>query len=603
MIRIVNVNIKRFRSIIELNLPVYNGNMVSICGQNNVGKTNTLRAINLFFYPELYNAETDMPKIKRATGGQSIYPKIEIIFYDESLDRYYAITRDIKLFLEDNDDLKGTSYQLNGKKKTGKVKLSTQDIREVLENIEFVYIESINVMIPELIESLTEDMLDVQYNKSRFSKSKKALKESYDEYVKGLGEILEAFAAEISDVFKWFQSDWSVNFVVPSNSNTVRELISSDVLLTLDDKGSQGVSEKGAGLQRLATILLTFEMLARMKKKKSIIICIDEPDIYLHEGLQQKLKAFFDEKSQNMQLFYTTHSKVFIDIYSMKNVFLLESKLYKQFSVRKNKNVMVTETYIVDIDEKQGYDKICNHLGIERLEYELLETNNILVEGACDKKYLEELGKFFGIKVPHIEVLNGADQSVKYLEFYESYYKNNTSANMPRIKLLLDNDSKGREVYQKVASKRYNNISVKPVLLTNYLGNSNTEVTGNTTNNEIEDFIYPELICYLINALLRKRGMNPVNSKSICKKIETKAFAAKGILELCEHDKNSKNPENGADISFVSSGNITNRIKEGLAGLFSLEANKKLISLLTTCAKKYPTVKSELINLCDFDEF
>ena len=51
VIKIEKVEIERFRSILkklELNIDI-SYNLISICGQNNVGKTNTLRAINLFF--------------------------------------------------------------------------------------------------------------------------------------------------------------------------------------------------------------------------------------------------------------------------------------------------------------------------------------------------------------------------------------------------------------------------------------------------------------------------------------------------------------------------------------------------------------------------
>ena len=74
--------------------------------------------------------------------------------------------------------------------------------------------------------------------------------------------------------------------------------------------------------------------------------------------------------------------------------------------------------------------------------------------------------------------------------------------------------------------------------------------------------------------------MKKLNEKKICKKIHTASFSAKGILELCEYEKNSLNPDTGAEISFISSGNQTNKVKEGLAGMFNLEANKVLISLL-----------------------
>lgn len=604
MIKISNITIKRFRSIIDMSLPIsLENNMISICGQNNVGKTNTLRAINLFFHPELYDRQIDMPKIKYATGGQAICPKIELTFYDDKKDKYFEIVRDIKDFSDAEEGLKGKAYSLRGKRKINQSTLSKDEIDQVLKSIEFIYIESINVMMPELIKNLTEDMIDVQYDRARFTQSKKALKESYEDYVDGLNEILTGFADEISNTFKSFQDEWSVKFLVPKNSDTVRDLISNDILLTLDDKGSQGIVEKGAGLQRLATILLTFEMIARMKNSKNIIVCIDEPDIYLHEGLQRKLKMFFEEKTNKVQLFYTTHSKVFIDLYNMKNVFLLDSKYYEQYSVRKSKKIIVTETFQIDITQEEGYNKICNHLGIEKFEYELLQHENLLVEGECDKKYIQKLSEYFNITTPNIEILNGADNVLKYLDFYDSYYKNTDMSSKPKVKVVFDNDPKGREMFKKVNAKTYNNISVKSILINNYMGDSNLDTEHNTTNNEIEDLIYPELTCYLINELLKKKSMHTINTIQVCNKIKTKAFSSKGILELCEYEKNSNNPEKGADISFVSSGNSTNKIKEGLAGLFNLEANKKLQDLLEDCNNKHPFVKLYLIELCSFEEF
>ena len=604
MIKISNITIKRFRSIIDMALPISSeNNMISICGQNNVGKTNTLRAINLFFHPELYERQKDMPKIKNATGGQAIYPRIEVTFYDDKKDEYYHIIREIKDYSQFDEGLNGISYSLKGKRKYNKTNLTKDEITKILTSVEFIYIESINIMIPELIKNLTEDMIDIQYDRARFTQSKKALKESYDDYVEGLNEILSGFAMEISNTFKSFQDEWSVKFLVPKNSDTVRDLISSDIQLTLDDKGSQGIIEKGAGLQRLATILLIFEMISRMKNKKNIIVCIDEPDIYLHEGLQRKLKMFFESKSSKVQIFYTTHSKVFIDLYNVKNVFLLDSKIYEQYSVRKGKKIAVTETYNIDITKEDGYNKICNHLGIERFEYELLQQDNLLVEGECDSKYIKNLAEFFKINTPNIEILNGADNALKYLEFYDSYYKNNSMAIKPKIKVLFDNDNKGREIYKKVTSKTYNNISVKCFLINNYMGNANLSVDHNVTNNEIEDLLYPELTCYLINELLKKKKMQTINTVQVCKKIKTNSFASKGILELCEYEKNSNNPENGANFSFVSSGNSTNKIKEGLAGFFNLEANIKLQNLLDACNQKYPNVKSFILKLCSFEEF
>lgn len=84
MITITTININRYRSILNLKFNIdRKQKLVSICGENNVGKTNTLRAINLFFNPEDYEPYNDRPMLKQAQGGGSIEPKIEIEFYDE----------------------------------------------------------------------------------------------------------------------------------------------------------------------------------------------------------------------------------------------------------------------------------------------------------------------------------------------------------------------------------------------------------------------------------------------------------------------------------------------------------------------------------------
>lgn len=606
MIRLVNCNINRYRSILSMSMNISSElNLIAICGQNNVGKTNTLRAINLFFHPETYDAEIDMPKIKRATGGQSTHPKIELTFYDDKRNKYFTVTRNFQKYseLSPNESLTGFMFETHGKQKQNKQKLTASEIVSLLEKIEFVYIESINVFIPELIEKITEGIIDVEYDKSRFSQSKKDLKEAYDKYVDGLTSILDIFAKSISDSFRQFRENWKVRFNVPKNSDTFRDLISEDVRLYLDDNGSVGVIDKGAGLQRLAAILLNFEMLTRINKSKSIIVCVDEPDAYLHEGLQRKLKALFDVKSSSMQLIFTTHSKIFINEYNMRNVFLLDSKHYEQYSTRKKRNINVMETFLVDINAQTGYDMICSHLGIEPVTYELLRQNNILVEGNSDKKYLTEMFNYFALPCPNIESLNGANNAVKYLEFYDSYYKNNTAQYKPKIKVIFDNDTKGREVYSIISRSSYNHIDVKTILLQNHTNDANVEIEKNNTNNEIEDFLYPEVIVYLVNLILEKKHMLKLNSQRVCKKIHTKSFATKGILELCEYEKNTLNPEKGAELSFVSSGSQTNRIKDGMAGMFNLKANKSLLSLISNCDRVYPSVKQTLQDLCDFENF
>ena len=152
----------------------------------------------------------------------------------------------------------------------------------------------------------------------------------------------------------------------------------------------------------------------------------------------------------------------------MVNVFLLDSTCEEQLVVRKQRNINVTKTNLVDITSENGYAQICSHLGIEQSRYELLKPNTLIVEGGCDEKYLTELGKYFGLTVPSIVALHGADNASKYLDFYEAYYKNNNVGYVTKIKVIFDNDPKGREVCKKIKAKAYSHIIAKCELLQNF---------------------------------------------------------------------------------------------------------------------------------------
>ena len=66
MIKIIKINICRFRSIIDLTVDIEQEyGLISICGKNNVGKTNTLRALSLFFN------ENDYAGFKKCNGWSS----------------------------------------------------------------------------------------------------------------------------------------------------------------------------------------------------------------------------------------------------------------------------------------------------------------------------------------------------------------------------------------------------------------------------------------------------------------------------------------------------------------------------------------------------
>ena len=102
MIKIQNIVISNFRSFKDKENIIKNLEALNVMvGKNNVGKTNVLRAIYLFFNPETYEPISDRNMVKQITGGASKDPKIDIEFIDDELikgsEKKYRISCNLNL--------------------------------------------------------------------------------------------------------------------------------------------------------------------------------------------------------------------------------------------------------------------------------------------------------------------------------------------------------------------------------------------------------------------------------------------------------------------------------------------------------------------------
>ena len=598
MIKIRGLQIKRFRSIMDVKLDIENSkNLITICGENNAGKTNVLRSMNIFFNPNLYSPKDDAPNHKYyASRGGAVWPEVIIEFIDDRKEsEIIKIKR--KFDVDSSNELSGTKINSEGRKKN-KSTMTEKEINIFLKKIEFFYIESINVVFPQIIDVLIDNVYDIEYDNSRFSGIKKELKESYEKYVNGLQEILSSLANEINPLFEKYRTNWGVDFSIQPDIKKFRDIISDEVEFYINDSSNKKIDGKGSGLQRLAYILLHFRIINKLKK--SVILLIDEPDVYLHEGLERKLMMDILEISKKCQVVITTHSKIFIDSYNLKNLFLLNLKITKQHYERKSKEFNVLETNLVKLDSDDGSKLIKEYLGIEDTSYDLLSKKNILVEGETDKYYLEELSKYFKIKIPNVLKSDGADKIPKWLEFYESYYSNCNLSYKPKIKIFFDNDQKGREVYLKIKNKKFNNIEICLDFIPNYTGEKPElkNLHNLNTDHQIEDFLYPELFCYLVNLLLKKRGFKSINSNYVETNISKNAHKDRGILHFIENHKNALNPNTGQQICFDSS--KAEKIKTGLCSFFQIEGDIKITKIIELSNTKHPKVQEFLSELSSF---
>lgn len=414
----------------------------------------------------------------------------------------------------------------------------------------------------------------------------------------GLVDVLNDLAEEINPTFQEFNENWEVGFEYDSDVKKFRDLISSDVEFFFNDKSNRSIEAKGSGLQRLGFILMHSRILSKIRNKQPILL-IDEPDIYLHQGLQKKLRSHLENLCPKSQIILTSHSPIFIDSYNLRNTFLLDLEIGEKILYKRtNKEFYPLNTCLVDIEQSTGNQKIREYLGIELDEYDLLNDYNVIVEGDSDKKFIEETSKFFGIRAANIIPTHGVTKYQKYLEFYNSFYDNKPTK--PEIRLIFDNDASGREEYKKnfkkIKGRSYPNLVVTCEFIPNYLGEIplHEKVINNQvhSNYEIEDFIYPELLVNLANIILSKKSFNKVNWRDISKRLNANAHKNKGILYNFDSIKNDRNPDNGHFVDFSGE-----NIKKEIAKSYELEGNKKLSRDIVNYDSKYPSVKEYLLDL------
>ena len=112
MIKIEKIEISNYRSFKDKSCITNLSDINIMVGKNNVGKTNLLRAIYLFFNPHMYDSTIDRNYIKQLTRGRSSDPKIVLTFKDNELIKSRETRYSISCDLNKN---KSNVYQVNSR--------------------------------------------------------------------------------------------------------------------------------------------------------------------------------------------------------------------------------------------------------------------------------------------------------------------------------------------------------------------------------------------------------------------------------------------------------------------------------------------------------
>jgi hypothetical protein len=144
------------------------------------------------------------------------------------------------------------------------------------------------------------------------------------------------------------------------------------------------VDANGAGIREALRIILDLEV------KQPRLVLIEEPEVHLHPGLARIVSGYLRQKSEDCQLFITTHSTEFVDSASFRNVYLVSRNERKE-----------TECELVGLSE--GMVQIPAEIGL-RLSTVFMYDRLVFVEGPSDQEVLAVFAVKAGVDLSRANV-------------------------------------------------------------------------------------------------------------------------------------------------------------------------------------------------------
>lgn len=533
---IKRVKVKNFRTLLDFEME-FNPKFQIIAGANNSGKSNLLRALNLFFNEKIdnndyYDRDIDLSyHIAKGTGSTTTPPEIEVDLFLEN-DEIKKITR-LSDFVHSNilrtkmyydSDWEGWYHCNSDGEYPSKTELTmgspneittkSHPISRLFERVRFIYIPSQFDVSKEVNQLVADEILPLMvdsYGDIGLSKKIKELKEKLLEVDSLTKEILEAKNEYITEHFRStilkfpeIQSGIDIKdfkLEVSLKDDSLAKVLSGRIELNVKDASHSSIESKGSGIQKLVLIALlkyfseTLEAKARYTNP-FLIWAIDEPESFMHPKLQKEIRQTLKSVSETHQIIITTHSPNMVDIFEPTNVKLfyltseiLDSKRAKKILFKKN-------TKIISETDPDFINLLKSHFGIETNDGWLVGNQNIIFEGSDDPIYFCSTYRLFTDKNvnAHLHVCSGSANMPAFVELLKRQAKN-------KIKLicLLDNDDAGNEAAKKLSKKD------TKICMTNSLYLSTQDNTNPNYPTMIEDMVIPEVFYEAVCVCIKDR--------------------------------------------------------------------------------------------------
>lgn len=473
MIKLIDITIEDFRSITEKPLCIDFHDFTVIVGPNNCGKSNIMRALQLFFQGHIdgrpYTPEVDFPKnnrlshrvqtkitltVKYTKEETSIIRSIEEL--EQETNQKRLDHRQLKLRLSYSK--KGVeSWQFIGKEGARNIKKEIiQKVKDaLLHSVRFKYIPVGRDSIENIQKELGEELIRTIFSGwSGTVKHRREINSKITELVSKLTPQLDETGQNVTTSMREvFHEINKLQLQLPFHD---LESMLPTLTPSLKDEYETSLKAKGAGIQT-SSLLFFLKYLAdnhpqRHNARITFLWAIEEPESFLHPTKQRGMANVMKQFSKDVQTIITTHSPNFVPHSSESNVYIINKDSRSPFST---------------IIAGNTYDLAREALGVNLIDAMFLFPVNLVVEGPSDEIILLgalnllNTSKKIRIEPSDVKFFTASNASTACSIFETLYLHGNSSAT--NIRLIIDGDTAGQKALQGLIErlKKLRNINLR----------------------------------------------------------------------------------------------------------------------------------------------
>lgn len=506
---IIGLQVRHYKAYKNANfIPIGNQhNFIAFAGENGVGKSSVLEALNTFFN----NKNWLLTKKEKATDSYIcplfLIPKLKVsrlnTYFESISDFFWNLEKKEKnneffemreslgiemkeshylMFLGENYDKKleipfGSKVREDLNRQLDDNFSERKFLRELKDIYSYVYIP-VEIDSEDFTKIETEEMQKI-FNKEIKDEIKKALKKKD---ITTINTKLDTFVSELEKKLenKYFYDTGDTGtkkLTQTSLVDTILEIYFKKRVLMKgnrdETKLSKKMSELSAGEKREALINLVYVFLKKADERNTIIIIgIDEPENSLHTAICYEQFEKLKKISKNAQVFITTHWYGFLPIVDRGIVHFLKNETKENSKGEREVHINFfkkTDLYLYPYQTKKIPKdfslKSTNDL-VQSIFHSLKAKkpyNWLICEGPSDQIYLEYFLKE-EITNKNLRIIPvGGNELVKKFYKYLSLpiYENIEDINKGKVFCLTDTDSNLRKNDIKQDEKLKNSLIIK----------------------------------------------------------------------------------------------------------------------------------------------